>query len=167
MHKISHWVGPADKIFLGNSLPIRYWDRFGVSQGQEFGSQRGANGIDGLVSHFLGFAGPTKSWLILGDLSAMYDLSALAATHHAQTQDLKVVVINNQGGQIFTRIFSDPAFTHPHNINFKGWAEQFSWEYICLEKPPVDMEFPPGPTIIEVKPENQASTQFWTEFESL
>jgi 2-succinyl-5-enolpyruvyl-6-hydroxy-3-cyclohexene-1-carboxylate synthase len=66
-------------------------------------SNRGANGIDGVVSTALGSAavatGPVA--LVVGDLSFLHDLNALVA---AKLHDLSatIVLVNNDGGGIFS-----------------------------------------------------------------
>ena len=66
-------------------------------------SNRGANGIDGVVSDALGSAavaaGPVA--LVVGDLSFLHDLNALVA---AKLHDLSatIVLVNNDGGGIFS-----------------------------------------------------------------
>jgi len=91
-------------LALGNSLPVRHadalcrWDAADVT----VVAQRGANGIDGLISGAAGAAsvwdGPTA--LLLGDVSFLHDVGGLAAARQA-TRPLVVVVLNNDGGRIF------------------------------------------------------------------
>lgn len=89
---------------LGNSLPIRDVDAFVPpgARGLHVWSQRGVNGIDGLVSGASGaaqaFARP--SLLLLGDVSFLHDLGGLAAARGLDAPFL-IVVIDNGGGRIF------------------------------------------------------------------
>jgi 2-succinyl-5-enolpyruvyl-6-hydroxy-3-cyclohexene-1-carboxylate synthase len=77
-------------------------------------SQRGANGIDGLVSGAAGAAdlagGPTT--LLLGDVSLLHDLGGLWVAAKAR-KPLVVVVLNNAGGRIFDTlgVSRHPSFT--------------------------------------------------------
>jgi 2-succinyl-5-enolpyruvyl-6-hydroxy-3-cyclohexene-1-carboxylate synthase len=92
-------------MIAGNSMPVRDLDAFfpGSERAIRFFANRGANGIDGVVSTALGVAaggaGPTV--LVIGDLSFYHDMNGLlAAKMHGL--DLLVVVLNNDGGGIFS-----------------------------------------------------------------
>lgn len=106
-------------IFAGNSMPVRDVDSFLASEGKPLSvaSNRGANGIDGVVSSALGHAaaglGPVA--LLIGDLSLFHDLNGLwAGTRHGL--DLTVVLINNGGSAIFHYL---PQAAHEHV--FEEW----------------------------------------------
>jgi 2-succinyl-5-enolpyruvyl-6-hydroxy-3-cyclohexene-1-carboxylate synthase len=97
---------PDDAVLVvGNSLPVRHIDTFvgGTDKTLRILANRGANGIDGVLSTALGVAAgsgrPTA--LLVGDLSFLHDLGGLqiAARHGI---DLLVVVLNNDGGAIFS-----------------------------------------------------------------
>ncbi len=99
---------PAGGILaLGNSLPVREVEIFAPAADRSLAvwSQRGANGIDGVVSGAAGAAAATgrPTTLIIGDVSFTHDVGGLAA---ARTVDapLTVVVLNNGGGRIFERL---------------------------------------------------------------
>ena len=121
---IDHVLGRDDKLFegrvvaelaalvtensivvVGNSMPIRDVDAFvrGDSRGLRIVSNRGANGIDGVVSTALGAAavsdGPVV--LVVGDLSFLHDLNGMLAAQFFAL-DATIVVINNNGGGIFS-----------------------------------------------------------------
>ncbi len=90
-------------VMVGNSMPVRDLDAFlasgpGVA---EFVGNRGANGIDGVVSTALGVAAARgHAYLVIGDLSFYHDMNGLwAAKRHSL--DLTVVLVNNDGGGIF------------------------------------------------------------------
>ena len=79
IRRISQNLPEGSHIFLGNSLPIREWDAYAERKNKNFiyTGNRGANGIDGLLSSFFGLCRPSiPNYCILGDLSALYDLSA-------------------------------------------------------------------------------------------
>ncbi len=91
---------------LGNSLALRDVDAY-VSHAAVTVtlSQRGANGIDGLVSAAVGSALATErpTLLLLGDVSLLHDLGGLALAHLVKTP-LVVAVIDNEGGRIFDQL---------------------------------------------------------------
>ena len=100
-------VQPGDALLLGNSMPVRDVDRFAEpADGVRILVNRGAAGIDGCVSTALGacLAARRPTTALLGDLAVLHDLSslaALAAPEHAAVP-LRVVVVNNAGGGIFS-----------------------------------------------------------------
>jgi 2-succinyl-5-enolpyruvyl-6-hydroxy-3-cyclohexene-1-carboxylate synthase len=92
-------------LVVGNSMPIRDVDTFvrGDRRRLRIVSNRGANGIDGVVSTALGAAvvadGPVI--LIVGDLSFFHDLNGMFAAAKFDL-DATIVVLNNDGGGIFS-----------------------------------------------------------------
>ncbi len=92
-------------LWAGSSMPVRDLDGWLPSTDRAITvrSNRGANGIDGVVSTALGSAavadGPVA--LVVGDLSFLHDLNALVA---ARLHDLSatIVLVNNDGGGIFS-----------------------------------------------------------------
>jgi 2-succinyl-5-enolpyruvyl-6-hydroxy-3-cyclohexene-1-carboxylate synthase len=92
-------------LAIGNSLPIRILDRYvpGGTIDVAVLSQRGANGIDGLVSGAIGSSlalGTTPGAILLGDLSVQHDIGALASASLLRAP-LAIVVVQNGGGRIF------------------------------------------------------------------
>jgi 2-succinyl-5-enolpyruvyl-6-hydroxy-3-cyclohexene-1-carboxylate synthase len=92
-------------LVVGNSMPVRDVDAFvrGDRRRLRIVSNRGANGIDGVVSTALGAAavGDGPVVLIVGDLSFWHDLNGLFAAAKFDL-DATVVVLNNDGGGIFS-----------------------------------------------------------------
>ena len=106
-------------IFAGNSMPVRDLDSFITSDSKriEMVSNRGANGIDGVVSSALGAAAIAREpvVLVIGDVSFYHDMNGLwAAKRHGL--NLTVVLVNNNGGGIFHYL---PQAAHPEL--FEEW----------------------------------------------
>jgi 2-succinyl-5-enolpyruvyl-6-hydroxy-3-cyclohexene-1-carboxylate synthase len=93
---------PADcALHFGNSSPVRYGQLFDSSCCGGVYSNRGVSGIDGCLSTAAGFASQSDqiNLVILGDLSFLYDSNGI--WNRNLTPNLRIVVINNQGGGIF------------------------------------------------------------------
>jgi 2-succinyl-5-enolpyruvyl-6-hydroxy-3-cyclohexene-1-carboxylate synthase len=93
----------GDSVFAASSMPVRDLEAFLRTgpEGVRFAANRGANGIDGLVSAAAGLAAgsTSRTWAVLGDLALFHDLGGLAAVRHAP--ELRLIVIDNAGGGIF------------------------------------------------------------------
>ncbi len=97
-------LGAGDQLLLASSMPIRDAEAFMPTTDTPVRAfaNRGANGIDGLVSTACGLAlgGGTPTWLVIGDLALAHDVGGLAAVSLAGSP-LRIVVIDNAGGGIF------------------------------------------------------------------
>lgn len=171
---LSELIPAEDGIYLGNSLPIREWDLFSQTRDLSFArreANRGANGIDGQVSTFLGWSARRKSssWAILGDLTAAYDLSALWITDQLSHSALRLVIVNNGGGQIFKRMYGKEIYRNSHQKSFLHWAKMFDFHYEEfneekeLNRKCLDL---PRKAIIEIFPDAQATENFWNQWQS-
>ncbi len=94
-------------LMPGNSMPVRDVDLFCRSASRDIGvlSQRGAAGIDGLISSAIGAATASgrPTVLLLGDVSFQHDVGGLALSREAILADvpIAVVVLQNGGGRLF------------------------------------------------------------------
>jgi 2-succinyl-5-enolpyruvyl-6-hydroxy-3-cyclohexene-1-carboxylate synthase len=148
------------RIYLGNSLPIREWDLAATREprGFVYEANRGANGIDGQVSTFLGWCAPNaENVCVVGDLTALYDLGAPWIAPQLDTT-FRIVVINNGGGRIFGRVASlralDPQLRariieNEHDLAFEPWAEMWSID------------------VTELRPDPEASRRVWERYDAL
>ncbi|XP_057414973.1 protein PHYLLO, chloroplastic isoform X3 [Lotus japonicus] len=123
-HVISEALSPESALFLGNSMPIRDADIYGCSWSVcrpsvpslmlnsdlpinlvRVAANRGASGIDGLLSTAIGFAvGCNKKvFCVIGDISLLHDTNGLAILKQRKSRKpVTILVVNNHGGAIFS-----------------------------------------------------------------
>ena len=94
----------GELVYTASSMPIRDQEAF-VASGParaRFLCNRGANGIDGLVSSGIGAAVESgqPTWIVVGDLCLYHDMNGISSLGGA-TAPVRIVVINNDGGGIF------------------------------------------------------------------
>ncbi len=103
---IARTLPHGSQWMLGNSLALREVDAY-VTHAADTVTlcQRGANGIDGLVSGAIGsaLAAERPTLLLLGDVSLLHDLGGLALARFVKTP-LVFAVIDNEGGRIFDQL---------------------------------------------------------------
>ncbi len=171
---LSRQIAPEASIFLGNSLPIREWNLAATFDGRgfEIRANRGANGIDGNLSTFLGLtADAAESWGVFGDLTALYDLAAPWILRDLPQAKRRFVVINNGGGRIFSRLpvlGNLPASTkriteNSHDLNLEHWAKMWRLGYRCLDGPDLPRRLP-REVVLELRPDSGQTERFWQEF---
>jgi 2-succinyl-5-enolpyruvyl-6-hydroxy-3-cyclohexene-1-carboxylate synthase len=94
----------GELVYTASSMPIRDQESFLPSGDADatFLCNRGANGIDGLISSGIGAAHATgkPTTIVTGDLGLLHDIGALAALRDVSTP-VRIVVIDNDGGGIF------------------------------------------------------------------
>ena len=94
----------GDLVYTSSSMPIRDQEAFlsASSTDVSFLSNRGANGIDGLISSGIGAAQASgrPTTIVSGDLGLLHDVGGLAALREVETP-VRIVVIDNDGGGIF------------------------------------------------------------------
>ncbi|MBM55181.1 MAG: 2-succinyl-5-enolpyruvyl-6-hydroxy-3-cyclohexene-1-carboxylic-acid synthase [Euryarchaeota archaeon] len=95
-------VGEGCSVHLSNSTSARYVQLVKSPRGLKYHCNRGVAGIDGCTSTAVGDAvgSGEEVVLITGDVAFLYDLNGLASVQEMPA-NLKVVVINNGGGEIF------------------------------------------------------------------
>jgi len=105
-------------VQMGNSSVVRYIQLFDSRNDLRYFGNRGVSGIDGVTSTAVGAAWTSErpTLLITGDLAFLYDSNAFWNTLHPR--NLKIVVINNNGGGIF-RIIEGPSATPSREAYFE------------------------------------------------
>ena len=162
-HRISDYLPEQGQLFVGNSLVVRLIDALSqLPAGYPVYSNRGASGIDGLLSTAAGVqrASGKPTLAIVGDLSALYDLNALALLRQVSAP-LVLIVVNNNGGQIFSLLPTPKSererfYLMPQNVHFEHAAAMFELKYHRpqnwqeLETTLVDAWRTPTTTVIEM-----------------
>lgn len=177
MRKLLEVIPAGSRVFLGNSLPIREMNLAlqATKPGVEFYANRGANGIDGLISSFLGTSVHHRGecWLIVGDLSTLYDLAAPWIIAQMDHPKLRIVVINNGGGKIFSRVnslrslpeASRRVIENRHALSFEPWAQLWGMEYLQTDDVQDLEDLLPMPVIIEIRPDELQTETFWRDWQ--
>jgi len=129
-----------DILFIGNSMPIRDVDTFyRLSQTpHRLYANRGANGIDGLTSTAMGMAAVCAKQhvtLLIGDLSFYHDLNGLLSSK-LHGLDITIVVINNDGGGIFSFLpqanepkHFESLFGTPIGLNYEHVVKMYEGQF--------------------------------------
>ena len=125
------------------SMPIRDLDQtMHPRRGIRILANRGASGIDGLVSTSVGaaLAHGNRAFALLGDLGFLHDQNGLVIGPQDRRPDLALVVVNNAGGGIFSLLpqaaFSEPferVFGTPHQVDLESVAAAHGLPYTRLE----------------------------------
>ncbi|MET0559377.1 MAG: 2-succinyl-5-enolpyruvyl-6-hydroxy-3-cyclohexene-1-carboxylic-acid synthase [Solirubrobacterales bacterium] len=137
--------GDGDLIYTASSMPIRDQEAFLAATDADalFLSNRGANGIDGLISSGIGAAAASgrPTTIVTGDLGLLHDLGSLAALRHVDTP-VRIVVIDNDGGGIFHFLPQQEALSSeefeallgtPRGVNVEKAAALFEVPFHRLE----------------------------------
>ncbi len=173
--RLSLRIPAGSLVFLGNSMPIREWNLAASYEDRQLRcfASRGANGIDGQLSSFLGLSvNEDESWGLFGDLTTLYDMSAPWVMDQMKSGKRRYVVINNGGGRIFSHLpylanlaeDEKRVTENRHQMNFQHWAAMWGLGYQQVEE--VD-EFVPGDIakqeslVIELCPDLDQTEAFW------
>tara|TARA_B100000131_G_scaffold80174_1_gene76916 strand:+ start:8391 stop:10043 length:1653 start_codon:yes stop_codon:yes gene_type:complete len=132
-------LSSGDTFFIGNSLPIRELDIYTSNTDKKILTlaNRGASGIDGIISTALGSSTKCKSntLLLIGDLSFYHDMNGLLAANR-YSLDITIVIGNNNGGGIFKKLSLDKnnkSFNEfwetPTNLDFEKVADLYNFNF--------------------------------------
>jgi 2-succinyl-5-enolpyruvyl-6-hydroxy-3-cyclohexene-1-carboxylate synthase len=91
-------------LWVSSSMPIRDVEAYFPQSQKRLRvlANRGANGIDGVVSSALGaaIAGGLPTWVLIGEIALQHDVGGLLAARRTGVR-LEIVCIDNRGGAIF------------------------------------------------------------------
>ncbi len=141
--KLGDFLRPQQVLFLGNGMSVRHVDCFLPVKNRQTAvcSQRGQNGIDGLVAAAFGAiaAAPDGGVAVLGDISCLHNLGGFGTLYRLPPlqKTCVLIVINNGGGRIFdklpaAKVWQDGEsefWTTPHSLDFSSVASMFGFAY--------------------------------------
>ena len=133
-------VGSQASVVVSNSMPIRELD-LAMRPSQtplRVLANRGASGIDGVLATAGGAAtnSSERVWVLLGDVATLHDLGGLAAIPRLGLTNVTAVVVDNDGGGIFSMLPVADAispetfsrlFTTPHRTDIGSVARALGW----------------------------------------
>jgi 2-succinyl-5-enolpyruvyl-6-hydroxy-3-cyclohexene-1-carboxylate synthase len=162
----------GDLVYTSSSMPIRDQEAFlapGATDAH-FLSNRGANGIDGLVSSGIGAAQASgrPTTIVTGDLGLLHDIGGLAALREVETP-VRIIVIDNDGGGIFHFLPQEAALDSnefeallgtPRGVDAAKAAALFDLPHRHLESlGDLPDALATGTGLIEVKTNRQTNTE--------
>jgi 2-succinyl-5-enolpyruvyl-6-hydroxy-3-cyclohexene-1-carboxylate synthase len=133
----------GSSLMVSNSIPIRDLDLAAslMNKKVKVFHNRGASGIDGIISTALGIAKSSKykTYLLIGDLAFYYDINSLLIAQK-NSIPLTIILINNNGGRIFEALpisehknIFEEYFATPHNLNFSEFIHAFGGNYFYVK----------------------------------
>ncbi|MGH8794134.1 MAG: thiamine pyrophosphate-dependent enzyme, partial [Stackebrandtia sp.] len=160
-------------LFLGSSMAVRAVDMF-MSPRRDIRlmANRGLSGIDGSVSTAVGAAlahrrlGGGPACALLGDLTFLHDQNGLVLGPHDARPDLTIIVINNNGGGIFSLLpyqrlgaEFERLFGTPHDVSLSAVADAAGWKYeqVTHASQLSSALRSGGPRIVEVRTDRSAT----------
>lgn len=143
-HVLDQVVAPQTPIFVANSMAIRDMDDVFTGQTtQRIYANRGANGIDGVVSTAMGMSSTTnhRSILLTGDLTLFHDMNGLMMARQYQLP-IDIIVVNNDGGAIFSFLpqaaepdYFELLFGTPLGLEIEKIAALYDMPFVALAAP--------------------------------
>ena len=139
-------IWPENKsIMISASSPIRDWLTFSAKEvfSRRCFSFRGASGIDGTLSIALGLARINDPLLLVtGDLSFLHDINGWL-NQEAKNVNLKILLIDNHGGNIFNRLYKnnlskleiENLFLMKSTVNWEKLAEAHEIPFLNIYSP--------------------------------
>jgi 2-succinyl-5-enolpyruvyl-6-hydroxy-3-cyclohexene-1-carboxylate synthase len=166
-------------LWASSSMPVRDLDTFfpGGERRVTFLSNRGANGIDGVISSALGASTVSDGPLVLtiGDIAFYHDMNGLLAAR-LHGLNATIILINNDGGGIFSFLpqaghpeHFEALFGTPHGLDFRPAADLYGGRYHLIDgwddfrREVASALDAPGLKIIEVRTERERNVSLHRE----
>jgi 2-succinyl-5-enolpyruvyl-6-hydroxy-3-cyclohexene-1-carboxylate synthase len=162
-------------VWMSSSMPVREIEAHFPSSPKRirFLANRGANGIDGVVSSAAGAAraGGDPTFLVIGELALLHDLGGLLAAGRAGIE-LTVVCVNNGGGGIFdflpvaeaadSALYEEHVAT-PSGIDLAAVASLAGLEHLVAATPAEVADAAAAPGLVEVRTERADNVRLHRE----
>jgi 2-succinyl-5-enolpyruvyl-6-hydroxy-3-cyclohexene-1-carboxylate synthase len=170
---VARSLPPGAELVVASSMPVRDLEWYGGPTARAH-ANRGANGIDGVVSTALGvaLAGPPTVALV-GDIAFVHDAGALTALR-TRDADLRIVVVDNDGGGIFSFLPQatdlagerfEQLFGTPHGTDVVALAVAHGLDAVSVTSPAelAARITQPGPSVTRVATDRQANVAVHAE----
>lgn len=161
-------IPPGSFLFLGSSNPIRDVDLAAELRADvPVYANRGVAGIDGNLSTAIGISVATglPGYVLVGDLTFLHDLNALAIGPYDSRPDVTIVVLNDGGGGIFALLEQGAAehtpsfervFATPVGADLASLAAGYHVPHVLTSSPPefrAALAPRPGIRVVEARPD--------------
>jgi 2-succinyl-5-enolpyruvyl-6-hydroxy-3-cyclohexene-1-carboxylate synthase len=175
-------LSEGSHLHLANSLSVRYANFIGLraQKGIKVWANRGTSGIDGSTSTAVGHAMTNTEqnhFLITGDVAFFYDRNAF--WHKYPYPNLKIILLNNQGGSIF-RMIKGPKdqaeleefFETEQRLNAKSLCQEFGIAHFSAHNSEsfntIKDKFLqyPHSAVIEIKTDSKNNQQLFEDFKN-
>ena len=103
---------------------------------------------------------------MFGDLTTLYDMAAPWIIDQIEESQLRFVIINNKGGQIFSRMFTSESYLNKHNLSFKDFSKLWGMEHQTWTKVPKAFTAK-NHSLFELMPEEKSTKRFWERYAGL
>ncbi|GAA1799587.1 2-succinyl-5-enolpyruvyl-6-hydroxy-3-cyclohexene- 1-carboxylic-acid synthase [Brevibacterium celere] len=134
-----HLAAEDITLFVASSNSVRYLSD-ATDLPARIHASRGLAGIDGLVSTATGLSLGLEERVVLliGDIALLHDVGGLLTPAHEQAGDVVIVVLNDDGGAIFSGLEHsqdhiidrlERYFTVPHGRRFADLAAAYGWDH--------------------------------------
>lgn len=163
---------PGGVLVASSSMPVRDVEWFGVPRADvRVLANRGANGIDGVVSTAVGVAAAgVRTTLLIGDVAFLHDSNGLLGLA-GRRLDLTVVVVDNDGGGIFSFLPQRDAlppdrfeqlFGTPHGLDLAAVARAHGVDATAVASPD-ELAWRPGTRVLVVRGDRDANVALHAE----
>ena len=141
---VSESVAIGSSVVVSSSMPVRDLEWFAPARdGLRVFSNRGVNGIDGVVSTAVGIALSSKAptALLIGDIAVLHDSNGLLNLVKRDVL-MKIIVVDNEGGGIFSFLPQAEAlegaqfeqlFGTPHSVDFESLAKAHGIPFMWVQ----------------------------------
>jgi 2-succinyl-5-enolpyruvyl-6-hydroxy-3-cyclohexene-1-carboxylate synthase len=166
---VARCLPSSAELVVASSMPVRDLEWYGGPTARAQ-ANRGANGIDGVVSTALGVAlGGVPTVALVGDIAFVHDGGALTALR-SRKADLRIVVVDNDGGGIFsflpqaTQLAEDrfeQLFGTPHGTDVVALARANGLDAVTVSTPDelAGRIARPGPSVTRIPTDRKANVE--------